>query len=122
MTHCSPPTPPPRSREMAGNATLTTVASRAAMPEPRTVAARMRRPMGLPYATSDTLLACALQHHDGNLPRRLALIFGEARHQCRLGGEQPLAFFAARHPRRCLELLSANLDSDKRISHQVVVP
>src|SRR3954466_10699229 len=42
-THCWPARPPPRSRSIAGSATLTTVASRNATNEPRIAASRLRR-------------------------------------------------------------------------------
>src|SRR3954469_4915011 len=42
-THCWPARPPPRSRSIAGSATLTTVASRNATNEPMIAASRLRR-------------------------------------------------------------------------------
>jgi hypothetical protein len=42
-THCWPAKPPPRSLSMAGNATLTTVASRPATNVPRIAASKVRR-------------------------------------------------------------------------------
>ena len=42
--HCSPPRRRSRSRPMAGNATLTTLDSRKAAPEPRITAASAHRP------------------------------------------------------------------------------
>lgn len=43
-THCSPATWAPKVRPIAGRATLTTVASNAAIPEPSTVANTTQRP------------------------------------------------------------------------------
>src|SRR5437762_2100892 len=54
MIHCSPVSPPPRSRLIAGRATFTTVASRAATADPSTDAASTHRPVGVPSRTSLT--------------------------------------------------------------------
>src|SRR3954451_47419 len=48
MVQASPPRPVSRDRPMAGSATLTTVASRNAMPDPSTVAASTHRPRASP--------------------------------------------------------------------------
>jgi hypothetical protein len=47
MTHCSTGRVVSKERPMAGSAMLTTVASIAAMPEPRIVAVSTQRPAGL---------------------------------------------------------------------------
>ena len=48
--HCMPDSPVPRSSWMAGSATVTTVESRNAIPDPRTVASSVHRAAGVPQA------------------------------------------------------------------------
>ncbi len=54
-THCRPATWAPKSLPIDGSATLTTVASSIAMPDPSTVATRIHRPGAEPYVTVDTI-------------------------------------------------------------------
>src|SRR5260370_28812656 len=49
--HCSPATPACRLRAIAGSATFTTVPSRNAIPEPRTVAPITHRAVAVPIRT-----------------------------------------------------------------------
>ena len=56
-THCTLFTPVWKSRPMAGSAIPTTVASRAAMPEPSTVAASTQRPLALDIRRAGPLAA-----------------------------------------------------------------
>src|SRR5699024_11883626 len=48
--HCMPDSPVPSSSWMAGSATVTTVESRNAIPDPRTVASSVHRAAGVPQA------------------------------------------------------------------------
>src|SRR6266567_8935610 len=60
-THGRPDIAAPRSLPMAGSATLTTVASSAAMPDPSTVATRIHRPAGVPYRTASVVATLRLE-------------------------------------------------------------
>src|SRR5262245_28486286 len=57
MTHCNPATVAFRSVPIVGSATLTTVASRNAMPDPSTVASRTQSALGVPQVTGSIVFS-----------------------------------------------------------------
>ena len=70
--HCNPATLAFRSVPIVGSATLTTVASRNAMPDPSTVASRTQRAVGVPHVT-----ASSLANGPGTFPSTRTIVLDE---------------------------------------------